>query len=129
MNHKRSTSPSVCHTDALLLHLPGITPFRSPSMATSAVEAATGLVVDPNSTSCCNCVLLGECPRAIIDSLGKLLFEKLIFTAAVGPARLLLLNTPAAIHARQWVVHTILRRPDYQVTMDLDTEAVRVTLP
>ena len=98
-------------------------------MATSAVEATTGLVVDPNSTSCCNCVLLGECPRAIIDSVGKLLFEKLVFTAAVGPVRLLLLNTPAAVRARQWVVHTILRRPDYQVTMDLDTEAVRVTLP
>ena len=129
MNHKRSTSPSVCHTEPPVVHLAGTTPFRSPSMATSAVEAATGLVVDPNSTSCCNCVLLGECPRAIIDSVGKLLFEKLVFTAAVGPARLLLLNTPAGLRARQWVVHTILRRPDYQVTMDLDTEAVRVKLP
>ena len=112
-----------------MVTFPGITPFRSPSMATSAVEAATGLVVDPNSTSCCDCILPGECPRAIIDSVGKLLFEKLVFTAAVGPVRLLLLNTYAAARARQWVVHTILRRPDYQVTMDLDTEAVRVTLP
>ena len=129
MNHKRSTSPSVCHTEALLLNFPGLTPFRSPSMATSAVAATTELVADPNSTSCCDCVLLGECPRAIIDSLGKLLFEKLVFTAAAGPVRLLLLNTDAAVRARQWVVRTMLRRPDYQVTMDLDTEAVRVTLP
>ena len=110
-------------------HLAGIPPFRSPSMAISAVEAATGLVVDPNSTSCCDCILPGECPRAIIDSVGKLLFEKLVFTAAVGPVRLLLLNTHAAVRARQWVVRTILRRPDYQVTMNLDTEAVRVKLP
>jgi len=129
MNHKRSTSPSACQSEKLLLQLAGIPPFRSPSMATSAVEATTGLVADPNSASCCNCVLLGECPRAIIDSVGKLLFEKLVFTAAVGPVRLLLLNTHAALRARQWVVHTILRRPDYQVTMDLDTEAVRVKLP
>ena len=63
----------------------------------------------------------GRCPIAVVDALGTLLVEKLLFTALIGPVKLLLFNTKAAQQARQWVFKTTK-------TTDVDTEAAGIAM-
>ena len=51
----------------------------------------------------------------MVDVLGKLIFEKLIFATCIGPARVLLLNIPKVRAAREWASRKVLRKPEYTV--------------
>eukprot|EP00658_Telonema_sp_P-2_P056833 TRINITY_DN4527_c0_g4_i1.p1 TRINITY_DN4527_c0_g4~~TRINITY_DN4527_c0_g4_i1.p1 ORF type:complete len:1040 (-),score=151.75 TRINITY_DN4527_c0_g4_i1:126-3245(-) len=70
----------------------------------------------------------GECPRAVVDAIGKLLVDKLLFSACVGPVVAVLRNTAAVRAAREWVAHTLLRQSEYQVTTSLDSEAAGIIM-
>eukprot|EP00658_Telonema_sp_P-2_P056832 TRINITY_DN4527_c0_g2_i5.p1 TRINITY_DN4527_c0_g2~~TRINITY_DN4527_c0_g2_i5.p1 ORF type:complete len:309 (-),score=39.16 TRINITY_DN4527_c0_g2_i5:170-1096(-) len=70
----------------------------------------------------------GECPRAVVDSLGKLIVDKMLFVACVGPVRSLLINTARVRAAIEWVAHKILRRPNYRVSTSLDAETAGVLM-
>ena len=68
------------------------------------------------------------CPPAVIDALGTLLFDKMVFAAIVGPVRLLLLNTVVWRRAQEWIVHNLFGVASYRVTTDLDTEAAGIVM-
>ena len=68
----------------------------------------------------------GECPRAVIDTLGSLIYEKLQFTAFVGPMRMLLLNTKAWRRGQEWFVRTVFRAGSYEMTTDMDNNEVQL---
>ena len=68
----------------------------------------------------------GECPRAVVDAVGKLILEKLLFATCIGPVRLLALNIPSVCAAKEWATRRVLCKPTYTVTnelyMHVDTE-------
>ena len=51
----------------------------------------------------------------MVDVLGKLIFDKLLFTTCIGPVRVLLLNIPKVRAAREWATRKVLRKPEYAV--------------
>ena len=61
----------------------------------------------------------GECPRAVVDAVGKLILEKLLFATCIGPVRLLALNIPSVCAAREWATRRVLCKPTYTVTNEL----------
>ena len=68
----------------------------------------------------------GRCPTAVVDALGKLLVEKLLFTALVGPVRLLLFNTEAVEQSKQWVLQKVGIQAT--TTTDVDTEVAGIIM-
>ena len=70
----------------------------------------------------------GECPRAVIDTLGSLIFDKVLFTALIGPLRVLLMNTRTWRRGQEWLVRNILRARSYELTCDMDTESAGIVM-
>eukprot|EP00658_Telonema_sp_P-2_P081305 TRINITY_DN8299_c0_g6_i1.p1 TRINITY_DN8299_c0_g6~~TRINITY_DN8299_c0_g6_i1.p1 ORF type:complete len:507 (+),score=86.56 TRINITY_DN8299_c0_g6_i1:81-1601(+) len=70
----------------------------------------------------------GECPRAVVAALGKLLLDKILFAACVGPFRSLLVNAAVVRGATEWVARNVFRQTDYELKIELDAEAAGVVM-
>lgn len=51
----------------------------------------------------------------MVDALGQLIFEKLLFAACVGPVLCVTLQTPAMRAAREWTFRKVFLKPSYTV--------------
>merc|ERR1711924_279262 len=56
----------------------------------------------------------GRCPRAVASTLGDLYTKDLCFSVGAGSMLSFLRATPLAQRAKQWLVRTLFRRPDYE---------------
>jgi len=69
-----------------------------------------------------------DCPRALIDSLGQLLLQKLLFTAFVGPVLVLVLNTRTVRRCKECFARKVFRKQNYEATTDQDSEVVGIIM-
>lgn len=98
------------------------------SFAVGTFSAKHTFQVTKHDDICAPSYVPGSCSRAVVGSIGDLLFKKTIFTALVGPLRVLLLNTSTVRRCFESVANNLLRLPDYKVTTDLDTEATDIVM-
>jgi len=70
----------------------------------------------------------GRCPRALIQTLADLYIKKLAFSVYLAPLINLLKSTAKGRAAKEWVMHTILRKPDYRASKSLAREVVGVVM-
>jgi len=70
----------------------------------------------------------GRCPRALIQTLADLYIKKLAFSVYLAPVLNLLKSSAKGRAAKEWVMRTLLRKPDYQASKSLTREVVGVVM-
>eukprot|EP00656_Telonema_subtile_P056764 TRINITY_DN9156_c0_g1_i2.p1 TRINITY_DN9156_c0_g1~~TRINITY_DN9156_c0_g1_i2.p1 ORF type:complete len:279 (+),score=39.01 TRINITY_DN9156_c0_g1_i2:104-940(+) len=93
-----------------------------------SVHAGGNFAVLRHDEVCSPSYAADRCPRAVVEVLGNLLVQKLMFTIFVIPPLVLLISTEQLRRAREWIVQELLRKPEYKVTNSIDQQMVGVAM-
>ena len=69
-----------------------------------------------------------RCPRAVVDALGTLILQKLIFAVFVAPPVALVISTPWSIKVREFVMRKVKCQPEYVADKKIDQELMAVNM-